>query len=210
MNESAETFTGEYARPTGDSVHLVAAVDRLLDAATWDAAIPLDDFIARATMHKELWHTTRRLAMVSDAHRAAVALVATPVRLLVLLEDWCGDAIHTVPVVLRLVEANPLLTLRVVRRDEHDEIMSTHLTGTSRAIPVVIAYDAAGVERGWWGPRPSALESWVLRDGLQMAKSDRYRAIRTWYARDRGATTAAEVLLVLQHADAAGDDSNHI
>jgi len=201
--ESSETFTNEYARPVGDSVHLALSAGPHLAAAWWDAALSLDAFIAQATMHRDLWQTTRRLAQISDAHRTAAQALTSPLRVLVLLEDWCGDAIHTVPVVLRLVEANPLLALRVLQRDEHEALMDAHLTGVSRAIPVVIAYDAQGVERGWWGPRPSALEAWVLRDGLDMEKSDRYRAIRTWYARDRGQTTVAEVLQLLQHAEAA-------
>ncbi|MEQ1692409.1 MAG: thioredoxin family protein [Gemmatimonas sp.] len=200
MNESSETFTSEYARPIGGSVHLASGVGDMIETATWEAAQSLDEFIAGASVHQELWQTTRRLAQVGDAHRTAVQSLHGAVRVLVLLEDWCGDAIHTVPVVVRLVEANPSLSIRVVKRDEHNDLMAKHLTGEARAIPVAIAYDAQGHERGWWGPRPSALEAWVLRDGLDMEKSDRYRAIRTWYARDRGATTAAEVLTLLQYA----------
>ncbi|MBL0171873.1 MAG: thioredoxin family protein [Gemmatimonadaceae bacterium] len=203
MTESTESFTSEYPRPVGSCVHLVSTAGVRMHEATWDSARSLDDFIAQATVHQELWMTTRRLARISDAHRLAAGSLAHPLRLLVLLEDWCGDAIHTIPVVMRLVEATPAVVLRVVRRDEHDQLMDAHLTGTARAIPVVIAYGANGNEYGWWGPRPSALEAWVLRDGLEMEKSDRYRAIRTWYARDRGATTAAEVLTLLQHADSA-------
>ena len=203
MSESVETFTREFEQVFAGSVHLSAAQGPRLDQEVWDAAWSLDAFISQASVHADLWHTTRRLAQVSEAHAAQVASLHGAARLLVLLEDWCGDAIHTVPVVLRLIEFNPRLEMRVVRRDENDRLMDAHLTGSARAIPVVIVYDALGRERGWWGPRPSALEAWVLRDGMAMEKAERYRAIRTWYARDRGATTAAEVLQVLRHADGA-------
>ena len=199
---STETFTDEFPRPAGSSLHLVGTVPTFakLDRAQWDSAMSLDDFIAQATVHRELWQSTRRLAPFSDANRDVVETISVRLSVLVLLEDWCGDAIHTVPVVQRLVDANPLLTLRVLRRDENDDLMSTHLTGASRAIPVVMVFDADGVERGWWGPRPTPLQSWVLLEGRDMEKSDRYKAIRTWYARDRGATTAAEVLQLIRHA----------
>lgn len=200
MSDALETFTSEYEHVFAGSVHLASTVGPSLDAAIWDAAWSLDAFIAQASVYRELWQTTRRLAQVSPAHAAAVAALHGPARLLVLLEDWCGDAIHTIPVVQRLIESNSRLELRVVRRDEHADLMNAHLTGTARAIPVVIVYDTNGRERGWWGPRPSALEGWVLREGLAMEKDERYRAIRTWYARDRGATTSAEVLQVLRHA----------
>ncbi len=141
MTDSIERFTSEFNAFSGSSLHLAATPGERLDPARWDRAATLDDFIARAETHRELWQTTRRLAHISDTHRDAVAALDAACRLLVLLEDWCGDAIHTVPTVLRMVEANPLLALRVVRRDEHDDLMAAHLTGRARAIPVVIAYD---------------------------------------------------------------------
>ncbi len=204
MIESPERFTGEFASFSGSCVHLNDHPGASIDTSLWDSALSLDAFISQAQNHRDLWHTTRRLAQLTDTARAAAEALPTTARLLVLLEDWCGDAIHTVPTVMRLVEANPLLSLRVLRRDEHDALMNAHLTGTARAIPVVIVYDAHGQERGWWGPRPSPLEAWVQLEGRTMEKDDRYKAIRTWYARDRGVTTASEVLQVLQHAATAG------
>lgn len=189
----------------GPSVHFqqtsVASPPRPLNIEIWNRAQTLDAFIAHAEKHRDLWHTTRRLAWVDDRFvQQANGLVHT-VRLLVLLEDWCGDAIHTVPVIARLIEHNPQIEMRVVQRDLHDDLMATHLTDASRSIPVVIAYDADGVEQGWWGPRPSPLQQWVMADGLEMESSVRYKAIRTWYARDRGATTVTEVLQLLMHAN---------
>jgi hypothetical protein len=199
---SLETFTDEFPRPAGSSLHLAGIIPAIakLDRKRWAEALSLDEFIEQATVHKDLWQSTRRLAPFSDANRDAVETISAPLSLLVLLEDWCGDAIHTVPVVQRLVDANPLLTLRVLKRDENDDLMATHLTGASRAIPVIMVFDADGIERGWWGPRPTPLQSWVLLEGRDMEKNDRYKAIRTWYARDRGATTASEVLQLIRHA----------
>ena len=201
MTEGPESFTAEFAHTAGASVYRVTSPGSPLDTDTWDAALSLDDFIARATVHQGLWQNTRRLAQVSDAAAAVVRALTSPLRLLVLLEDWCGDAIHTIPVALRLVESNPSLMLRVVRRDTHEALMKSHLTGASRAIPVVIVYDASGHERGWWGPRPSALDAWVSTEGYAMEPADRSRAMRHWYERDGGATTAADLLTLLQHAD---------
>ena len=79
--------------------------------------------------------------------------------------------------------------------------MDAHRSAGARSIPVVIVYDADGRECGWWGPRPSVLQAWVKRDAAEMDVKERWRAIRTWYARDRGVSCAREVLLLLQHAD---------
>ena len=55
-------------------------------------------------------------------------------------EDWCGDASNTIPILAKLVEL-PGLELRVLRRDEHPEVMDRYLTDGSRSIPIVIALD---------------------------------------------------------------------
>lgn len=187
------------------SVHLFddSAVEAayVLNRALWDAAQTLDEYIATATQHQDLWHATRRIARVSDHAIAQSTALRGPVALLVLTEDWCGDAIHTLPYLARLVEANSALSMRLVSRDAHNDLMSAHLTGHSRSIPVVIAFDANDTERGWWGPRPSPLQQWVKRDGVHMEKGARYKAIRTWYARDRGETTVQELLMLLAHTD---------
>lgn len=175
-----------------------------LDAAIWQSALELDAFIGQAKKLQELWRTTRRLARVDEAYLVEARALRGPLSLLVLLEDWCGDAIHTIPFVMRMVEANPALTLRVLSRDAHEPLMQAHLTGEARSIPVLIAYDRDGVERGWWGPRPSPLQAWVKSDGMTLDKDERYKRIRTWYARDRAETLSREVLTLLQHADASG------
>jgi Thioredoxin len=64
-------------------------------------------------------------------------------RLLVLAEDWCGDASNTVPYVAKLSDQARCLEMRVLRRDEHPEVMDRYLGGTSHSIPIVIVLDAA-------------------------------------------------------------------
>lgn len=192
---------------TSSALHL-EPIDNASSAATfeeaiWANAFTLDAFIDQAVKLQDLWRSTRRLARVDNEAVNDARALHGPLRLLVLLEDWCGDAIHTIPFVMRLVEANPQLELRVIKRDEHDALMQQHLSGSSRSIPVLIAYNANGRECGWWGPRPTPLQAWVKQDGMHMDKDERYKAIRTWYARDRAATLIREVLTLLRHADAS-------
>jgi hypothetical protein len=173
------------------------------DAITWRDAYSLDAFIDQAVKLQALWRSTRRLARADEAHLAAARALCGPLSMLVLVEDWCGDAIHTIPFVMRLVEANPALELRVIKRDEHEALMATHMSDAARSIPVLIAYDRDGRERGWWGPRPTPLQQWVKSEGMGLDSDARYKQIRTWYARDRAETLLREVLTLLQHADAS-------
>ena len=42
----------------------------------------------------------------------------------------------------------------------------------------------------------------AVSEGLALPKPDRYRHIRTWYARDRGATLVSEILSIIEGVDA--------
>jgi hypothetical protein len=158
------------------------------------------EFLERAVKHAQLWRDTYRLVRVPDEALERAARIAGGCHLVVLVEDWCGDAVNTVPIVARLAELTPGLDLRVLERDRNPDIMDAHLTNGTRSIPLVIVYDAAFRELGGWGPRPAELQAWATTIGRTLEKDERYRHIRTWYARDRGRTTLNEVLDVVERA----------
>ena len=96
------------------------------------------------------------------------------------------------------------LDLRVLGRDANPDIMNAHLTNGGRSIPIAILYDETWNERGWWGPRPAPLQTWVLAVGRTLVKEEKYREIRSWYAHDRGATTLREIADLIVQADSLG------
>lgn len=123
-------------------------------------------------------------------------------KLLVLAEDWCGDAANSVPVMARLAEAADGIELRILDRDAHPELMDRWLTDGSRSIPIAIALDDDYQPVGRWGPRPAELQAFVLsekRAGERPAEAI-YRDARRWYARDGGETTLHELIAVLEGA----------
>jgi hypothetical protein len=163
-------------------------------------AATFEEMLAAVVRNVELWTAMWRHARVGDEYVQRIAALPGSWHLLVLSEDWCGDAVNTVPVVARLAEHCPNVDLRVLARDANPDIMDAHLTGASRSIPVIIVLDDAYEERAWWGPRPTVLQRWVSGQGQLLEKSTRYREARTWYARDRGRTTLEEVVSMLERA----------
>src|SRR5437899_1982064 len=122
-------------------------------------------------------------------------------RLVVLSEDWCGDATNSVPILAKWAEATPNVELRILRRDEHPEVMNRYLTGAARSIPVVIVLTELMDELGWWGPRPVALQRWTMEQRAQgKGKKELYPEIRRWHAKDKGETTRREVLAVQERS----------
>ena len=142
----------------------------------------------------ELWRSIYERTRIPDSYVDRVHALGRSWHLLALSEDWCGDAVNVVPVVAKLADLAGNLDVRVLGRDANPDIMDAHLTGASRSIPVIILLDAHFDECGWWGPRPLELQSWVLGPGRSLEKTERYREIRRWYARDQGRAILEEVV----------------
>ncbi|MDQ3136486.1 MAG: thioredoxin family protein [Gemmatimonadota bacterium] len=159
----------------------------------WEQGLTFEAFLAASTKHKGLWEGIYGIARIPEWAAAAVP-AGMRRKLLVIAEDWCGDASSTIPVLAKLAATVPGLELRVILRDAHPEVMDRYLTNGSRSIPIVIALDDEYAELGHWGPRPRELQAWVMERRLTVPKAELYPQVRQWYARDRGETTLREVL----------------
>jgi hypothetical protein len=161
--------------------------------ALWDGALTFDQFLAASSQHKGLWEGVHRLARIPEWSRSALPAEGQ-FHLLAIVEDWCGDASNTVPVLARWTEEVPGVDLRLVHRDENPNLMNRYLTDGSRSIPIVIALDEEFNELGHWGPRPSELQQWVMANRATIPKAELYPQVRRWYARDHGEATLKGVL----------------
>lgn len=160
----------------------------------WDQALTFEAFVASCKAeHCGLWQGIYKLARVPQWALAAVPQ-GVDRKLLVVAEDWCGDASNTVPIIAKLTDSVPGLQLRVIQRDTYPEVMDQYLTNGARSIPIVIVLDEEFQEVGHWGPRPSELQAWVMANRATLPKTELYPMVRKWYARDRGETTLREVL----------------
>jgi hypothetical protein len=172
-----------------------ATLQALDFCALWEQAVPFSQFVDEAAVNQELWRGIHRQARL-PAWALEQAQAQAPRRWLVLAEDWCNDAVSVVPVLARLAEEVEGIDLRILRRDEHPEVMNEYLgEDGARAIPIVIVLDARCEELGHWGSRPEPLSAWV-RANQHLDKPARNLEARKWYARDRGATTLREVLAI--------------
>lgn len=160
--------------------------------------------------HQRLWTGVYdHLRIPEDALRRLEALPGRR-NVLVLAEDWCGDAASLVPVLAKLAAATPgLVDLRVFRRDEHLDIMDQHLSHGGRAIPVAIVFDEKLNELGWWGPRPGPAQA-LFREKLSQFKAglltdkreEVNKPVLKWYRLDRGRHTIDEFLTILERGGA--------
>lgn len=171
-----------------------------LSPERWAAAPDFPTYLGTVIKNAELWSALHRTARIPEGFAERAREIPGQWKLLVLAEDWCGDAVHVVPLLARFSEEVPSIELKVLGRDANPDLMDAHLTGTARAIPVVIVYDEGLEEVGWWGPRPRALQAWFDAEGRAMEKGERYKQIRQWMARDRGRSTLDEILSIMEGA----------
>lgn len=168
--------------------------------AYWEKAFSWTDYFEKE-VHAlaELWRALYAKAAAPAWAVERAREIGGEWRVLLINEDWCGDAVNTVPVIARLAQAVPGIELRVVKRDENPELMDAFLTNGTRSIPLAIVLRPDWSVAGRWGPRPEPLQEFVLREKkAALRPSDEiYRDVRRWYARDRGETTLRALLDIL-------------
>ncbi|MCB9359810.1 MAG: thioredoxin family protein [Flavobacteriales bacterium] len=118
----------------------------------------------------------------------------------VLAESWCGDAAQNLPVMAKIAETNPNITLRVVLRDDNPDLMNQYLTNGGKSIPKLICIDDNFNELGTWGPRPKFLQDWLYKEKANptMEMSELKEQFQVWYTKDKGQTLQREMILQLK------------
>jgi len=169
----------------------------------WEDGYAFEDYLENEVeKHPDLWRGVYRKHETPDWAVDEAGGTAGPWRLLVLAEDWCGDASNTVPILARFAEAAPNVEMRVVKRDENLDLMDAYLTNGGRSIPMAVILDEDFEPVGSWGPRPAELQGFVIgeKEKGERPVEEIYREARRWYARDGGETTLRELLDVLSEA----------
>lgn len=119
---------------------------------------------------------------------------------LTISEGWCGDAAQIIPILHKLEEASNKVELKLVLRDDNDELMQLFLTNGSKSIPKVIILEKETKEViTSWGPRPEPARKLIADYKAQHGVVDEPIKIelQKWYLHDKGLTTMKELVELL-------------
>ncbi len=108
---------------------------------------------------------------------------------LVLTESWCGDAAQTLPVINKIAEENSKINLRIVSRDENEDLMNAFLTNGSKSIPkLIVVENESNKVVGSWGPRSKVATGMVEAYKSEHGKLDAAfkKDLQIWYNKDKG------------------------
>ena len=97
-------------------------------------------YLAQMGSNKERFEQRMAATELTSADREAIR--ARKLKILVITEDWCGDALVGFPGLARLVEGAPDVEMRVFLRDANPDVMDRYLKrGLYRTIPVFVFFD---------------------------------------------------------------------
>jgi thiol-disulfide isomerase/thioredoxin len=120
---------------------------------------------------------------------------------LVISEGWCGDAAQLVPIINKMAEFSENIDLKIVLRDENDDLMLQFLTNGGKSIPKLIILDAENQKvLADWGPRPigasKLIQDYKAIHGIvdETAKTN----LQKWYSQDKGISTQNEIMLLIE------------
>ena len=120
---------------------------------------------------------------------------------IVLAESWCGDAAQILPVINKMAEVSDKINLRIVLRDENEELMHLFLTDGTKSIPKLIIIDkVSGAVVGDFGPRPKPAKQLILDYKATHGVVDEAAKIelQKWYLADKGVAIQQEIVALLQ------------
>lgn len=137
----------------------------------FDEAISLTQYMEKMASHKEnSFHIYEQFEVPQDDAFIALLKEKKP-NVLVITEDWCGDAMMNNPILRRIAEAADL-DVRAVYRDADTELIDRHLTNGGRSIPIYLFLDANGEVVAKWGPRAATIQEYVMELRKDMPASD--------------------------------------
>ena len=156
-----------------------------------------DDLTNYSTLNETRMNRLDKTMKITDENSLKLKSLEREYIWLVISEGWCGDAAQLLPVVNKMALESGKIDLRIVLRDENDDLMNLFLTNKSKSIPIVIIVDKqTGELMGHWGPRPKAaitlIQDYKKEFGVvdETAKTN----LQLWYLHDKGLSTQKEII----------------
>ena len=119
---------------------------------------------------------------------------------LLISEGWCGDAAQILPVIKLMSEASKNIDLKLVFRDENEELINLFLTNGAKSIPKLLILDENANLINHWGPRPEGAKNIIIEYKAKNGIVDEAAkiALQKWYLDDKGTSTMKEIVVILQ------------
>jgi hypothetical protein len=145
----------------------------LMTPERFASGLTYEDYKSLMTKNRDRFEAHERTNIIPDADVAAFRSLRRRLHAAVLTEDWCSDAVATLPLLDALAKRSGAVDVRIFYRDQNLDLMDAHLKrGKFRSIPTFIFYDEAWNEVGAWLEKPAVIDELRARLRLEIYASD--------------------------------------
>jgi len=158
------------------------------------------EYINYTKLNESRMHRLDKTMVVIEDVKSFLEKISIDYIWLVLSESWCGDAAQILPVIHKMSEVSDKIELRIVFRDENEELMNLFLTDGTKSIPKLIIIDKkTNTVVGDFGPRPKPAKQLIIDYKAANGVVDETAKIelQKWYLADKGITIQREIIGLL-------------
>ncbi|MDO4781861.1 MAG: thioredoxin family protein [Capnocytophaga felis] len=174
-------------------------IDKMVEEGRTSGPEQTQDLIDYTALNEKRYKRLDKTIKISEEKAEFFKNYSKSVTFLVITETWCGDAAQIVPVINKIAELNPKITLKLVFRDENEELMNLFLTNGGKAIPIVVILDLEDNVLASWGSRPSVATKMVEDYKAQHGKlsAEFKEELQKWYNQDKGNNIVDDFIKIL-------------
>ena len=167
-----------------------------------------EDLTHYSSLNETRMHRLDKTIKISDEIVFKLKSLKNECIWLIISEGWCGDAAQLLPIFNKMDEVSDKIEMKIVFRDENQELMNLFLTNGAKAIPKLIILDKNTLNvEGNWGPRPKGAINLIqnYKDNFRVIDETAKAELQLWYLHDKGLSTqneVAELLLAIESENA--------
>lgn len=150
-----------------------------------------------AELNEARLHRLDKTMQVTDEVQLKLEQLTKEYLWLVITEGWCGDAAQILPIINKMALVTDRIELRIILRDDNEEVMNMFLTNGTKSIPKLIIIDKeTGEVVDHFGPRPQGAKQLILDYKAEHGVVDETAKIelQKWYLHDKGVSTQNEIM----------------
>jgi hypothetical protein len=163
-------------------------ISDLIASGKSSGPIQSEDLLNYSKLNDRRMTRLDKTIQLSQETLLALKKINKPITWLVLSEGWCGDAAQTLPVINKIADKSDLINLRIIFRDEHEELMRHFLTNGGKSIPKLIVLNSENDVLNTWGPRPNIATKMVqdYKNAHEQLDAAFKQELQVWYNKDKG------------------------
>lgn len=160
-----------------------------------------EDLVHYTQLNEARLHRLDKTMQLNDEVKSFLENLKKEYTWLVISESWCGDAAQILPIINKMATVSDKINLRIVLRDENEELMNQFLTNGTKSIPKLIIIDKESNEViADFEPRPIGAKQLILDYKAEHGVVDETAKIelQKWYLQDKGISTQNEIVELMK------------